>query len=299
MTRYKNIIKVMERNLMGNKSMNYVTVYNEILKSIEREMTKSYSHAPHLANLPGDLNSYDPETLQERYDEVKRRINTLILKDSWKLELLPKYVEMDKQIHDETVTLRKNITKWLDPIQKDLDKITDLEEWYDKEWEDDPSYQSKQSLFNDIKEMRETVQALRKNLEILDNANPTSDNDFYEHWNTQSRYAYLLKQTMAQMEFLQRLNVGRGYDGEIWEGVPRGSVHHQITSEDTELGDKLKAEISERSGEYKHQTKKLQNDYKALRLQKANELRDYKYHNERIERYCKDNGIPLKKVGKV
>lgn len=44
--------------------------YKYIIKAIE----KSYSHAPHLGSLPYDRRSNDPEQLQERIDEIDKRI---------------------------------------------------------------------------------------------------------------------------------------------------------------------------------------------------------------------------------
>ena len=41
---------------------------------LEKEMGKSYSHKPHLADLPHDRRSNNPEELQERLDEIDKRI---------------------------------------------------------------------------------------------------------------------------------------------------------------------------------------------------------------------------------
>lgn len=48
--------------------------YKTILKIIEKELTKSYSHKPHLADLPYDRRSNNPDELQERIDEIDRRL---------------------------------------------------------------------------------------------------------------------------------------------------------------------------------------------------------------------------------
>lgn len=66
-------------------------INNIITEAIDKKSTKSYSHKPHLASLPYDHNTNDPEKLKERKEELEKRIK-----------------DTDKQIKDFEYYFRKD-----------------------------------------------------------------------------------------------------------------------------------------------------------------------------------------------
>ena len=88
--------------------------FKYIIKAIE----KSYSHAPHLQEIAGNLNSKDPEVLQKRYDELTNAIKTSkeyfttkngkpkVKREEWKKK---ERVKLDKRIMKEYKEKNKEI----------------------------------------------------------------------------------------------------------------------------------------------------------------------------------------------
>jgi len=73
-------------------------VIKDIIDELSREresMIKSYSHKPHLASLPHDLRTNDPELLQERLTELSSRFTELEseLGEGYGLESLEEYAK--------------------------------------------------------------------------------------------------------------------------------------------------------------------------------------------------------------
>ena len=92
---------------------------------LEKEMGKSYSHKPHLADLPYDRRSNDPDELQERIDEINTRIKAN-----------DRLIENEKKIQKQEEGIIKELE---DEIEKYENNISSLElaekqfETYDKE----------------------------------------------------------------------------------------------------------------------------------------------------------------------
>ena len=133
----------MECFIMDNveKKSNLPTVedYRKWIQNalIKKGIIKSYSHKPHLASLPHDLSTTNPDELQERYDELANRIKEI--KDEWgwtskaygdhvednnardnRMEFYgKKFKTIDKRIYKEC----KDLINELKPLAEEGDKL--------------------------------------------------------------------------------------------------------------------------------------------------------------------------------
>lgn len=106
------------------------------LKYIEKELTKSYSHKPHLASLPHDRRTNDLDKLQERLDEINRRVKEVdesIDKDKKELETLTKRLRNRKiERQNNTKKIKHNEESFDEEIQEDYNRWKEFKEGYDK-----------------------------------------------------------------------------------------------------------------------------------------------------------------------
>lgn len=87
-------------------------------KSLEDILNKSYSHKPHLASLPHDRRTNDPEKLKERLDEVVHRL---------------------EETKKKEIELVKERTPWeeeLEKIENELSSIKEDEELHKQNYKD-------------------------------------------------------------------------------------------------------------------------------------------------------------------
>lgn len=96
-------------------------VDKEVIKNVfDNVVMKSYGHKPHLASLPYDHNTNDPDKLQERLDVLGDRISEteeLIGTEAW--------IQEDRQKEID------RLTKENDDLQKKLDAIDEYNEEFD------------------------------------------------------------------------------------------------------------------------------------------------------------------------
>ena len=110
--------------------------YETILKIIEKELTKSYSHKPHLANLPHDRRTNDLGKLQERLDEINRRVKEVdesIDENKKELNTLTKRLRNKKiERQNNTKKIKHNEETFDENLQEDYNRWKEFKEGYDK-----------------------------------------------------------------------------------------------------------------------------------------------------------------------
>lgn len=110
--------------------------YKTILKIIEKELTKSYSHKPHLANLPHDRRTNDLDKLQERLDEINRRVKEVdesIDEGKKELKTLAKRLRNKKiERQNNTKKIKQDEETFDDNMQEDYNRWKEFKEGYDK-----------------------------------------------------------------------------------------------------------------------------------------------------------------------
>ena len=102
-----------------------------IIKTIEKELEKSYSHKPHLADLPYDRRSTNPDELQERIDEIDNRLKKEE-KNELQLELSVSRLEKDKEAKEkELKDEEKNRKKALSDLSNVEGSIDYIEKYHE------------------------------------------------------------------------------------------------------------------------------------------------------------------------
>lgn len=109
------------------------------------EETKSYSHKPHLASLPHDRRTNDPEKLQERIDEIKNRLKECEKRHE---ELASEYVGWDNELKE---------------IEKELSLLAEDKETHKQNYED-----SQNALRETFKELNPLIDEIRKEEEYYE-----------------------------------------------------------------------------------------------------------------------------------
>lgn len=114
---FKHIIT---ENTMKNNTLILNIKELALLKTdpTEYHLQKSYSHKPHLQSLPHDRRTNDPELLQERIDEIDRRLEEHDEKVYW-AEAEAKNLEFDKRELEQS---NERIGKEIQKIDKEIDK---------------------------------------------------------------------------------------------------------------------------------------------------------------------------------
>lgn len=136
-----------------------------LLKSNPIEYYKSYSHKPHLADLPHDLRSTNPEELQERIDEI----NTRIEKEEKKIRGWEKFLKDSEN----------DIKRYKQEIKEDEKQIKEKTKQKDQFV----------SITNDsAKRIGEDLEKLEKGL-YYENGKKLSRSKLEEKWSTPDKYA--------------------------------------------------------------------------------------------------------------
>lgn len=136
-----------------------IDILMEELELWEKEKAKkSYSHKPHLASLPHDRRTNDPELLQERIDAIDERM----------ADNLKKMDDLRNKIND-TIERRDKFQKTVDEIQKICDKQEENNRKVDE-------YRAKRKKENEgvRKELRDAYKELSSN-SLLDTAPSTNE----------------------------------------------------------------------------------------------------------------------------
>ena len=144
-----------------------MAIYEQIIKSINNELGKSYSHKPHLAELPHDRRSTDPDELQERIDACDEKIK----------ETEQKIKEMeDASKYNEKIYEKAGIEQLLKDCREFIDGKYSEEKLLEAIRKDNPEYEqtAKQCLGR-----RSPYIQLIRSIESID---PTLEITPYNKW---------------------------------------------------------------------------------------------------------------------
>ena len=145
-----------------------------IIKTIEKELEKSYSHKPHLADLPYDRRSTNPEELQERINEIDKRID----ENNEKIELATRekdrFASLIEQQKEDILKAKKENEKLKHIVGENFDKCRENIEDASMEWDDfmkeiEPAKENNDNYDADFENIYDVAEEVDKTLMFYGN----------------------------------------------------------------------------------------------------------------------------------
>ena len=130
-------------------------------KHIIMAMEKSYSHKPHLAELPHDRRTNDPELLQERIDAINEKLEEIedeIDFQESNIRGSERAMESDREFFNELIDTGKEDINKLKESDFDINDYGDLPEDAHEPW----------GIINDYNNYKESVPIVEENLNKLE-----------------------------------------------------------------------------------------------------------------------------------
>ena len=288
--------------------------YKKIIETalIKKGIIKSYSHKPHLQSLPYDLSTTKPKELQERYNELTKRINEIEENYGWESKAFhgsyhepdnikqkrmdayeKKYKKIDKQIYKEC----KDIIQELKPLMDEVNKIYEKNQITGNNGKKEDAYAAVTNYGNyGTLNPYEAFKMLCNQFKSKNagKGNQINENGFYSYSPDNFSFAkgdsylnHILTGIINETSYaikgytIQDINKGK---------LPTEDLKQIPTKQINEILDKL----SYQQKTYNYKCRKVETDYKYEVMKQMNDLRDYNYEKERIEKYCQNNNIPIK-----
>ena len=280
------------------------------LKYFIKALEKSYSHAPHLQDLPGDLNTRDPEILKARKQELNERIKSLEkeLKGKGKKTYYQDY--MSKRMTELDLAIVEEQSAYLeDTFKPFLNKLRDninqsIKEWSKKEpprkdvpaWEHDYVHEAwEENMFN-LNTMLEYIDETEKTIKTFNKTQAKKQNRSRWERPTEGRDISPMTKAQSDMCFL--------FDKVRIENKERVYQKQKVGPDLVWAFDKQLVKTPENEATVKKQMYSfkdynflrgdyISSDYAIERNTKMNELRDYRYDKARLEQYCRENNIKI------